>query len=169
MTSGRIVLALALAVIAGSLTAIVAAQSDVAVELNADKAQPRQLEDTTERAVTREYASAWKNLSRALGENRADLLQENFVGAAQEKFDSQIEQQKSAGFTTKYIDHSHKLNVVFYSPEGSAIQFRDVADVELQILDGGKLVHSEKTQMEYVGLLTVTGDRWKVRVLQEAQ
>ena len=41
---------------------------------------PRQVEDTTQRAVPRDYSAAWQSLAEALDENRADLLAANFVG-----------------------------------------------------------------------------------------
>ncbi|MEO5936717.1 MAG: hypothetical protein ABIP81_05845 [Terriglobales bacterium] len=136
------------------------------VTLNSANAQPRQVEDSTQKAIAREYAAAWQNLARALSENNAGILQESFVGAAQQSFAKQIEQQKAAGIATNYIDRGHKLDVIFYSPEGSAIQFRDTASLERQVLENGKVIHSETVQQQYVGLMTVYGDRWRVRVLQ---
>lgn len=143
-----------------------AADPASSVTVTTTNAQPRQVEDLTEKAIVREYSAAWSNLARALKDNNAGILQENFVGAAQEKFTKQIEEQKAAGISTNYLDKGHKLDVLFYSPEGSAMQFRDTANLELQVLEDGKVVHSEPVQRQYVGLMTVTGDRWKVRVLQ---
>lgn len=146
-----------------------AADPAPSVTVTAANAQPRQLEDLTEKAIAREYTAAWQNLARALKENNAGILQENFVGAAQESFSKQIEQQKAAGISTNYVDRGHKVDVLFYSPEGSVIQFRDTAILELQVLENGKVIHAETVQQQYVGLMTVYGDRWRVRVLQAVQ
>jgi hypothetical protein len=143
-----------------------AADPSSSVTLTATNAQPRQVEDTTEKAIVREYGAAWQNLARALKDNNAGLLNENFVGIAQKNFTRQIEQQKAAGISTNYIDRGHKIDVLFYSPEGSAMQFRDTASLELQVLENGKVIHAETVQQQYVGLMTVYGDRWRVRVLQ---
>lgn len=146
--------------------ALYAAPSMADIEVKAGNAQPRQLEEATQAAIAREYTQAWQNLVLALRDNRVDLLQENFVGVAKDKFTAQIEKQKATGTSTHLVDRGHKVEVTFYSPEGSAIQFRDTASLEMQLLEGGKVVHSEKLEQQYVGLITVTGDRWKVRVLQ---
>ncbi|HUR37207.1 MAG TPA: hypothetical protein VM009_05280 [Terriglobales bacterium] len=143
-----------------------AADPAASVTIDTTNAKPRQVEELTEKALVREYTAAWQNLSRALKENNAGILQENFVGAAQQTFAKQIEKQKSKNISSTYIDRGHKVDVMFYSPEGSAIQFRDTANLELQVLDGGKVIYSEPVQQQYVGVMTVTGDRWKVRVLQ---
>ncbi|HUQ50439.1 MAG TPA: hypothetical protein VM056_06995 [Terriglobales bacterium] len=138
-------------------------------DVKAGNVQPRQLEEATQAAISREYSQAWQNLVQALRDNRVDLLQENFVGVAKDKFTAQIEKQKAAGISTNLVDRGHKVEVLFYSPEGSAIQFRDTASFDMQLLEGGKVIHTEKLEMQYVGLITVTGDRWKVRVLQSAK
>lgn len=139
------------------------------ITVNVANAQPRQVEDLTERAIVREYGAAWENLSQALKNNDVGRLDQSFVGTAKDRFAQQIEQQKSSGMSTTYLDKGHKVDVLFYSPEGSAIQFRDTASLELQVFDGGKLVHTEPVQQQYVGVMTVAGDRWKVRVLQPAK
>ncbi len=146
-----------------------AADPAPSVTMTSTNAQPRQVEDSTEKAIIREYGVAWQNLARALKENNAGVLQESFVGVAQQNFTKQIEQQKAAGITTTYLDRGHKIGVLFYSPEGSAMQFRDTATLELQVLENGKLIHAETVERQYVGLMTVYGDRWRVRVLQAIQ
>jgi hypothetical protein len=136
------------------------------IELNSSAAIPREVEDTTEKAIVRDYGSAWSTMSRALSENRADLLGDAFVGVAQEKLTQKIAQQKAAGLRTRYVDRGHQLSVAFYSPEGSAMQLRDTAQVEIQYLDGDKVVGTENATAHYLVLMTVAEDRWKVRVLE---
>jgi len=101
-----------------------------------------------------------------LKENNAGILPQSFVGVAQEKFAQQIEKQKAAGISTNYVDRGHEVEVVFYSLEGSTMQLRDTATLEVQVLQDGKVIHSEQVQQQYVALMTVYGDSWKVRVLQ---
>ena len=136
------------------------------VTLQTKGAQPRPVEELTEKAITREYGAAWQNLARALKENNAGILPQSFVGVAQEKFAQQIEKQKAAGISTNYVDRGHEVEVVFYSLEGSTMQLRDTANLEVQVLQDGKVIHSEQVQQQYVALMTVYGDSWKVRVLQ---
>lgn len=137
------------------------------VELNASAAQPRQLEDVTEKAITRDYANAWKIMETALNENRTDQLGGGFAGIAQDKLEKRIEGQRASNLRTRIIDRGHKLEAIFYSPEGSALQVRDTAQLEIEYLDGSSVVHREQVTQKYLALLTVGEDRWKVRVLEE--
>jgi hypothetical protein len=130
---------------------------------------PRAIEETTEKAILREYSAAWKVLTASLRDNRADQLGPSFVGTAHDAITKQVEQQKKAGLSVRINDLSHKLDAVFYSPEGSAMQLRDIVELEKEYLDGGKVVHSEKLTQQYVVLMSVAEDRWKVRLLQEVQ
>jgi hypothetical protein len=56
--------------------------------------------------------------------------------------------------------------VVFYSPEGTALELRDTAEIEQQTLDGSKVVHSEKIRQQYLVIFTLVEDRWKIRIMQ---
>jgi hypothetical protein len=137
------------------------------VELNASNAQPRQVEDVTEKAITRDYANAWKIMETALNENRTDQLGAGFSGIAQDKLEKRVEGQRASNLRTRIIDRGHKLEAIFYSPEGSALQVRDTAQLEIEYLDGSSVVHREQVTQKYLALLTVGEDRWKVRVLEE--
>jgi hypothetical protein len=137
----------------------------VNVEMTAASAAPREVEDVTAKAVVRDYAAAWTTLERALGENRADILGASFVGVAQEKLAEKVKQQQHSGLRIRYVDRGHKLEATFYSPEGSAMQLRDMAQLEVQLLDGDKVVGSQNLTLDYIVLLTVGEDGWKVRVL----
>lgn len=169
MKQRLLILAVVILVFIGTVVGkavLYAADPVASVSMNAANAQPRQVEDLTEKAVVREYGAAWENLARALKENNASVLGQSFVGNAHETFRKQIEAQKAAGIATNYVNKGHKLDVLFYSADGSALQFRDTATLELQLLENGKVIHSEPLQQQYVGLMTVYGDRWRVRILQ---
>ena len=159
---------IALVIVACSCWIVVAqAASDLPkVDLNAGNAGPRQVEDTTEKALQRDYARAWSSMEAALEENRPDLLDADFVGVALDNLRDRVTQQQQSGLHTRYIDHGHKLQAVFYSPEGSAVQLADTAQMEVQFLDGDKLLHSEQRTENYTVVMTVAENRWKVRVLQ---
>jgi hypothetical protein len=137
------------------------------VELNAASAQPRQVEDTTEIAIARDYAIAWKALASAMSENRTEALAAGFVGTARDNFAKAIEDQKKSGLRRRYTDRGHKLQAIFYSPEGSAMQLRDTAQLELEVLDGDTVIHREQITQPYLVLMTVAEGSWKVRVLEE--
>lgn len=159
--------ALVFSAIVPMLVRVFAADNDaVQVQLTFSQAGPRQLEDSTQQSINRNYANAWKIMAEALRDNRTDKLDQNFVGGAREVLADQVSAQQKSGMSTRYIDHGHKLDAVFYSPEGSAMQLHDTAQLELQILDGGKVIHSEQITQQYHVLMTVAEDRWKVRVLQ---
>lgn len=137
-----------------------------AVNLNVNDAGPRQVEDTTEKALQRDYARAWNSMELALSQNRADVLDADFVGVALDELKDRVSQQQQSGLHTRYVDHGHKLQAVFYSPEGSAVQLVDTAQFEVQYLDGDKVLHSENRTENYTVVMTAGESRWKVRVLQ---
>jgi len=142
------------------------AASAPTVSLNVAQAAPRQVEDTTGMAVARDYAAAWQAMVDALDHNRADLLAANFIGTADEKLTAGIDQQRKTGLHQRIVDKGHTVNVVFYSQEGSAMELHDTARLELQVMDGSKVIHSEDATVHYVALLTAAENSWKVRMLE---
>ena len=46
------------------------------------------------------------------------------------------------------------------------MQLRDRAQVDLQVLDGGKVIHEESANLVYTVLMTPGADRWLVREMQ---
>jgi len=157
--------------IAGSRVIAAGATSDsgIQVHLSTNGAGPRDVEDATAAAVTRDYGIAWKSIESALSENRAEALDAGLIGFARDRMANRIADQKRSGLHTRYIDHGHRVQAIFYSPEGSTMQLRDAANVEVQVLDGAKVISSENVNRNYIALMTVTEDRWKLRVLQETQ
>ena len=105
----------------------------------------------------------------ALEQNRRELIDESFVGYAYDKLQSQVQEQKKRGLVTRYVDHGHQVSATFYSPEGSAVQLQDTAQLEIQLLDGGKVVSSKNVTRKYVAVVSVVEDSWKVRVLDGVQ
>ena len=142
------------------------AASQPSVALNIQSAGPRQVEDTTERAVARDYAAAWQAMAEALKQNRTDLLGGNFTGNAKENLVAAVDDQRKNGLHQEMVDRGHKVDAVFYSPEGSAMELHDTAQVQLQLMDGSKVLHSEDATIHYVVLLTAAENSWKVRVLE---
>jgi hypothetical protein len=136
------------------------------VELNADNISPRPIEDRTSEVIPRDYAHAWQTMIAALEQNRTDLLDGYFTGFAKENLAKLISDQKRTGIQVRYVDHGHKLDALFYAPAGDAMQLRDQARLEIQILDGGKLIHNEQISQTYLVLMTPGADRWLVRDLE---
>jgi hypothetical protein len=149
----------------GELVSVFAANAPD-INMDVQNAAPRQVEDTTEKAVARDYAAAWHAMTEALDKNRTDLLGANFVGAAADKLTSAVKQQQQAGLHQRYVDKGHSVQAIFYSPEGSAMELRDTVHLQIQLLDGDKIIHSEDATLHYVALLTAAENSWKVRVLQ---
>lgn len=127
---------------------------------------PRPLVKQTETAVIRDYLDAWKSVDAALGQNRADLLDRDFVGTAKDKLAGTIADQVKLGMATHYRDHGHDIQIVSYSPEGLSIQLIDKVDYEVQILDHDKVQATQMVHARYVVVLTPAEVRWRVRVFQ---
>jgi hypothetical protein len=164
-------LGITMTIVSASLPPGVSADDDVLpkVQLNADNIAPRPIEDRTSEVVPRDYAHAWQNMAQALDQNRADLLDGYFTGFAKDNLSKLIADQKRTGIHVRYVDHGHKLDALFYAPAGDAMQLRDRAQLEVQILDGGKLIHSEQLTQTYLVLMTPGADRWLVRDLETTE
>ncbi len=145
------------------------ADTKPAVHVDFSNAAPREVEDSTQEAVLRDYTAAWKGLSTALAHNSLAPLNENFTGFALNTLTARVKEQQHNGLSTRIIDHGHKIEAVFYSPDGSAIELKDTASLETQILDGSSIIHSDQAQVHYYAVLTGAEDRWKVRVLESAK
>lgn len=141
------------------------APDTVQVRLDASQIEPRPLEQLTGQAIVKMYSTAWKGMETALAENRTDLIDESFVGYAHDKLVSQVKEQQKNGLSTRYVDHGHQVQATFYSPEGSAVQLQDTAQLEIQLLDGNKVVSSQNVTRRYIAVVTVVEDSWKLRVL----
>jgi hypothetical protein len=145
------------------------ADTKPAVHVDFSNAAPREVEDSTQEAVLRDYTAAWKGLSTALAHNSLAPLNENFTGFALNTLTERVKEQQHNGLSTRIIDHGHKVEAVFYSPDGSAIELKDTASLETQVLDGGSIIHSDQAQVHYYAVLTGAEDRWKVRVLESTK
>ncbi len=156
-------------IVSGSVPLLSKAFADspdqVAVKLDASQIQPRPLEQLTGQAIAKTYSNAWKNMETALAENRQDLIDESFTGYAHDKLLAEVKAQQNKGLSTRYVDRGHQVRATFYSPEGSAVQLEDTAKLEMQLLDGDKVVASQDVTRKYVAIVTVVEDSWKVRVL----
>lgn len=144
------------------------ADSQPSVQLDVKNAQPRKVEEVTQNAILRDYTAAWQAISTALGSNTLPPLNENFSGFALDNLTQRVKDQKEHGLTTRIIDRGHKVEAIFYSPDGAAIELKDTASIETQVVDGGTVIHSDQAQIRYYAVMTGAEDRWKVRVLESA-
>jgi hypothetical protein len=127
---------------------------------------PRQLNEETQAAVVRDYLEAWQSVGAALQQNRADLLNRDFIGTAKDRLSDTIHDQVTMGISTRYLDLSHDLQILFYSPEGLSVQLVDNVEYEVQILDHGKAQTTQKMRARYVVVMTPAEVRWRVRIFQ---
>jgi len=156
-----------IAVVVLSMCSLVfAADDSPRVSLDVTKASPRTVESLTERAITRDYKFAWASLSVALEGNNASPLNGHFAGSADTWLRELVTSQRRNGVTSRYLNQSHKVEASFYAPEGDVIELHDTAEYDLQILDGGKTIHSRHAVVHYVVLMTPGADRWVVRQIQ---
>ncbi len=162
---GRLAKVIALGVFA--LVALCSFGADTPqVVLNASKAGPRAIENLTERSILRDYRFAWVNLAQALESSSTAPLNGLFAGTANDWLTSAVNKQQRSGLSSRYLNQSHKLEAVFYAPEGDVVELHDTAEYDLQILDRGKTIHSEHAIVRYVILMTPAADRWVIRQLQ---
>jgi len=138
------------------------------VQLNADNIGPRPIEDLTSKTVQRDYALAWQTMEQAVSENKSGLLDGYLTGLAKEDFTKRVDSQIKSGLHAHYTDRGHKLDALFYSPSGDAMELRDHAQLDVQILDGGKVIYDEPVNAEFMVLMTPGADRWLVRQIQAA-
>lgn len=137
-----------------------------AVQLNVDRAVPRAVDDAVQKAIVRDYSVAWQAVGAALAANNAGALKDSFIGMALDKLTQRVNDQQRTGLRTRIIDRGHKVEAVFYSPDGSAIELRDRAILETGILDGDTIIYADRTEIQYYVVMTGAEDRWKVRVLE---
>jgi hypothetical protein len=154
----------------GALTAsLLVALSDgprTHMEVDFSVAAPRSVEELTQHSVTRDYGLAWDNLAAALSSNAPDPLNAYFVGPAKAGLASAIASQKRLGIQCYYLEPTHKLEAVFYAPEGDVMELHDTAEFDLRVTANGALIHDEHVVLRYVVLMTPAADRWVIRQMQ---
>ena len=127
---------------------------------------PRPLNDTTRKAVIRDYLESWKAMSEALEQNRPSLLESDFAGTARDQLTATIQQQAALGIRTRYQPLSHSIQIVFYSPEGLSIQLVDNIEYDVQIINKNNAMTARQVHARYIAVLTPTEVRWRVRLFQ---
>jgi hypothetical protein len=137
------------------------------VRLDADGLAPRSIEELTGTAIARCYASAWREMEVALESNEGQEVGEEFVGFAKNRLVKRVSEQQETGIHVRIVDHGHQLKAIFYSTDGSAMQLRDRAQLEIQTYDGNKLLDTQTVPHDFIVLMTPGADRWYVRDLEE--
>jgi hypothetical protein len=105
-------------------------------------------------------------MAQALEFNTLDPLEGPFAGDAKRWLRDTVTSQQLSGVSQKYLNQNHKLEAVFYAPEGDVMELHDTSEYQLQISDGSKVIHDEHVVMHYIVLMTPAADRWVVRQLQ---
>jgi hypothetical protein len=136
------------------------------VVLSAESLAPRAIEQRTGETITHDYSQAWQDLAVCLNNNRIELLNDYFAGEAKRRLIQRVSDQKRSGIRTHYVDHGHQVKAVFYSVDGGEMQLEDQAQLEVQVLDGDKVIYSATTVEKYLVLMTPGSDRWYVRFLE---
>jgi len=145
------------------------ADSAVKVQLNLKKAGPREVESLTEQGILRDYRLAWTSMAQALEFNTPDPLEGPFAGEAKQQLLQTVAQQQHSGLSQRYVNQNHRVEGVFYAPEGDVMELHDTAEYQLQVSDGGRIIHDENIVLHYVVLMTPGADRWVIRHLQAVQ
>jgi hypothetical protein len=138
----------------------------VQVQLDVKKASPRAVESLTERGILRDYRFAWTSIAQALELNTQDPLEGPFTGEARESFKQTVAAQQGTNLSQQYTNQVHRVEAVFYAPEGDVMELHDTAEFQLRVSDGGKVLHDEHVVMHFVVLMTPGADRWTIRQLQ---
>jgi hypothetical protein len=130
---------------------------------------PRPIEKQTETSIIRDYLQSWQSLRAAMQQDRPDLLDRDFGGTAKDKLTDTIQQQAKLGLRTLYQDRSHRLQIIFYSPEGLSVQMMDTVEYDEQVLDQGKVLTTQHLRARYIVVMTPAEARWQVRIFQFVQ
>jgi hypothetical protein len=136
------------------------------IEFRADNMGPRAIEELTTMSVPRDYAFAWQTMEQALEENQPGLLDGYFTGPAKDDLTERVHSQIASGLRTRYLDRGHRLEGIFYSPSGDAMELRDRAELDVEVLDGDRVIYNQPVSTEYLVLMTPGADRWFVRQIQ---
>jgi hypothetical protein len=136
------------------------------VQLDVRNAGPRTLESITQQNLVRHYTNAWQTLAAAFDNNASSSLGDYFVGPAREQLAEAVAGQQKTGMHSRYLEQRHKVEVVFYAPEGDVVELHDTLECQFQVFDGDKSIHDERAVLRYVVLMTPSADRWVVRQLQ---
>src|SRR5258708_12132839 len=131
-----------------------AADSSVRLQLDVSKAGPRAGESETEQVILRDYRFAWTSIAQALEVNTLDPLEGPLVGAAKKELEDRVLNQQRTGLSSHYLDQNHKVQAVFYAPEGDVIELHATAENQLQVMDGNKAIHDTHCCHHYFVLLT---------------
>lgn len=137
------------------------------VELSATGVGPRQMEPTLQQSIPRDYVKAWQVLSSAVEAGDPTQLDQYWVGVAHDKFQRLIHDEAKTGIKVHYRDISHKLKAAFYPSDGAALLLYDDVQLEMQVQQSNRVIHTQKTSARYLVLMTPAQDRWVVRVLQQ--
>lgn len=159
-------IAFVLALLAGLAASSYAADPAVQVQLDVKKAEPRAVESLTEKGILRDYRFAWTSMAQALEFNTLDPLEGPFTGDARQFLRSTVLSQQKSNLSRRYSGQNHRLEAVFYAPEGDVMELHDTAEYQLQLLDSGKIIHDEHVVVHYVVLMTPAADRWVIRQIQ---
>lgn len=138
------------------------------VQLNVERAVPRDVDDSVRQAIVRDYSSAWQAFNTALADNNPGVLNDSFIGFALDKLTQRVKDQQGNGLRTRLVDRGHQVQAIFYSLDGSAIELRDQATLETEILDGNTVIYSDRAKIQFYAVMTGAEDRWKVRVLESS-
>jgi len=147
-----------------ALTAL--AQNPPEVKLTVESASPRAIESRTEQSIVRDYSTAWKNLAAASEQRTPALLDAYFTGRAKSTLTHELADQQKTKTHVRYLNQTHNLKAVFYSPEGDVMQLQDSAEYQMQIVSEDKVIHDEHVVIQYIVLMTPGADRWVIRQLQ---
>lgn len=142
-----------------------AAQATVHVKVP-DSSGTSTLKEPTASAAIQNYLQAWDGFRSAMAQNRADLLDSDFIGTAKDKLAATIQQQAALGIRSNYRDKSHDIQVVFYSRDGLSLQLTDDVEYDVQLVAPGQQAESQQVRARYVVVMTPTETKWRVRVFQ---
>lgn len=143
-----------------------AADTATQVQLDTRQAKPRAVESLTEHGILRDYRFAWTSIEQALASNSLAPLEGPFAGDARQWLRETVLSQQRSGLTQRYTGQNHKLEAVFYAPEGDVMELHDTAEYQLQFLDGGKVISDQHIVQHFVVLMTPGADHWVIRQLQ---
>lgn len=148
-----------------SQAAIGSAQPAIHIE-PPDLSGTHTLQQQTALAAIHNYVQAWDVFRAVMAQNRADLLDRDFIGDARDKLSATLQQQASLGIRTNYRDRAHDIQVVFYSPDGLSLELIDDVEYDIQLITADRQTSAQHVKARYLVVMTPTETKWRVRVFQ---
>ncbi|MDZ4722005.1 MAG: cellulase family glycosylhydrolase [Roseiflexaceae bacterium] len=127
----------------------------------------RMIDNYTREQLAQAYMRAWLEWNLAYARGDARGLPTAFTGPALLAARATIESAVDQGLMVTQVDLAHRLQMTFYSIDGSVATLTDLGSNEVRLIRDrtGALIYTGETQATYAAVLVFEDGRWRVRQL----